>query len=90
MKIVYSLHAEEKLGLAEIKKLKINKRQIEETARHPEVVDNSEKPVLIAVGKLSDKLSLCVAYRRTREGVRVITFWPAERGRYERKVLQRG
>lgn len=83
----------QKLGLAEIKKLKVGKVQkvqIEQVIKKPEIIDNSERPVLIAVGKLSDKLSLCVAYKKTGAGVKVITFFPAERGRYERKVLQRG
>lgn len=89
MQIVYSLHAEEKLGFSEIKKSRVTKKKIEKVLKHPEAIDRSEKPVLIAVGKLNTKLSLCVVYKRIKEGLKIITFYPAERGRYEHKILQR-
>lgn len=90
MQVVYSLHAEEKLGFSEIKRLKVTKEKIERALRHPEAIDRSEKPVLIAIGELNIKLSLCVVYKRIKEGLKIITFYPAERGRYEHKILQRG
>lgn len=90
MKIVYSLHAQEKLFSREAKKLEITKGRIERVLRRPEAIDKSEKPVLIKIGELNKTLSLCVVYKKVKEGVKVITFYPAERGRYERKILQRG
>lgn len=88
--LFYSLHAEDKLTLGEIRKLKISKREIERILKRPEAIDRSEKPVLIAMGELTKTVSLCVVYKRVTGGVKVITFYPAERGRYERKILQRG
>lgn len=84
---VYTLHAKDKLNLPEIKKLKIDKRRIEKVIEKPVAVDKSEPPVIIAIGVLSKALSLCVAYKIVKEEIRIITFYPAEKGRYERKIL---
>ncbi len=54
---------------------------------NPEVLDKSEDPVLIAISGFTDTLSLCVAYRKVEQQIRIITFYPAEKGRYERKIL---
>ena len=83
------MHAEKKLKFKEIGKLKITKRKLEEIIKNIIIVDRSEEPVLIAIGKLTEKLSLSVAYRNIGKKIRIITFYPAERGRYERKILQR-
>lgn len=89
MKITYTVHAEEKLAETESRNLAITKQKIDKVVRKPEVIDREEEPVLIAIGKLTNELSLCVAYRKIDSGIRIITFYPAERGRYERKILQR-
>jgi len=84
---VYTIHAKDKLTLPEIKKLRITKEHIEKVVENPSALDKSEPPVIIAIGALTRTLSLCVAYRIAKEGIRIITFYPAEKGRYERKVL---
>lgn len=84
---VYTLHAKLKLKFPEIKKLGITKRKIQKVVENPTALDKSEDPVYIVIGKLTGKLSLCVAYRKVEEGIRVITFYPAEKGRYESKIL---
>ena len=86
-KYVYTLHAEQKLKLPEIKKLGINRKLIQKVVENPLALDKSEDPVYIVIGELTDKLSLCVAYRKIGKGIRVITFYPAEKGRYESKIL---
>ena len=65
----------------------ITKKHIEAVVEKPIVLDKSEEPVRIAIGNFTGNLSLCVAYRKTKQGTRIITFYPAERGRYERKIL---
>lgn len=86
-KYSYTLHAEKKLTLPKIKKLGITKKHIQSIVQNPLVVDKSEEPVYIAIGEFSKTLSLCVAYRKTGQGTRIITFYPAEKGRYESKIL---
>jgi hypothetical protein len=87
MQIVYTAHVEKKLKFKEIRKLKINKRRLEEAIQNPIMVDRSEDPILIAIGRFTQELSLCVAYRKLNKKTRIITFYPAEKGRYERKIL---
>lgn len=83
---IYTIHVKEKLQKPEVRKLRINKKRIGNVIDKPNIIDRSEEPVLIAIGSLNRTLSLCVVYRKVEEGIRVITFYPAEKGRYERKV----
>lgn len=87
---VYTLHAQDKFKLPTVKKLGITKQHIQRVIENPLALDESEKPVMIAIGNLTNKLSLSVAYRKVNKNIRVITFYPAEKGRYEGKILQRG
>lgn len=87
MKYEYTLHAREKLKRLEIKKLGIKKSDVEAVIEKPIALDNSEKLVIIGIGYLTKALSLCVAYRIIKNKIRIITFYPAEKGRYERKIL---
>lgn len=82
-----SHHASEKLDDAVSKQLGITADRIRTVLEEPECIDNSDFPVLMAVGKLTETLSLCVVYRFIERDVRVITFFPAQRGRYESKIL---
>jgi len=84
---VYTLHAQLKLKKESAAKLGINKIKIEKIIQYPEALDESEKPVIIAIGKLTETLSLNVPYRKVKDKVRIITFYPARRGRYESKIL---
>lgn len=85
--IELSRHVRDKLNDPTSKKLGITRERLDAVLRQPECIDTSDFPVLMAVGELSKTLSLCVVYKLVEEHVRVITFFPAERGRYERKIL---
>lgn len=85
--IVYTRHAAEKLGEQEPKRLGITKAIIEKVVLKPERIDTADEPVRIAMGSLSERLTLCVVYRKDGEGIHIITFFPARKGRYESKVL---
>ncbi|MBI5155690.1 hypothetical protein HZA45_00290, partial [Candidatus Peregrinibacteria bacterium] len=61
----------------------INDPVILEIINTPELIDNSEYPLLMAVGKLRRNLSLCIVYKHIEKGLKIITFFPAKRGRYE-------
>lgn len=86
-KYEYTIHASLKLKKSVYKKLGITKKKIQDTIEKPKVLDRSENPVLIAINDLDENLSLCVPYRKIGGIIRVITFYPAEKGRYERKIL---
>jgi hypothetical protein len=84
---IYTIHANEKLKRSEIRKLKINRKTIENVVEKPNTINKSDEPVIIAIDSLTRTLSLCVVYRKVEEKIRIITFYPAEKGRYERKIL---
>lgn len=89
-RVQFSHHALEKLNDANSIRLEITHSKIEEVLDKSVTIDTSDYPLLIAVGELTRRLSLCVVYKFVEEGVRVITFYPARKGRYESKILSRG
>lgn len=87
----YTIHAKQKLKSSAAIDWGITKKKIQKIIEKPKVLDKSEDPIYIAIGFLTDSLSLCIPYRTLISGIiRVITFYPAAKGRYESKILQRG
>ena len=85
--IRFSRHAVEKLDDPTSKQLRITAERIAVVLQRPECIDNSDSPMLMAVGRLTGTLSLCVVDKFVAGDIRVITFFPAHRGRYESKIL---
>ena len=82
MKIVYTKHAEEKLLEKEAEKFGINKRKIDAIIKKPRNLQ--ELPLVTRViGKLDKTHSLCVVYKLIEGDVKIITFFPVQKGRYE-------
>jgi len=88
VKFVFTIHAEEKLQTKEAKLLGISKNKIVEAIRHPITVDKTLNPHR-NIGRLSNTLSLAVIWREENGIILIITFFPAEKGRYEGKILRR-
>lgn len=88
MKTAFTSHARAKLKTKDIKELEINRKKIIDAIKKPLTIDKSINPHR-NTSKLSNILSLCVIWREDDGIIRVITFYPAEKGRYESKVLQR-
>ena len=88
--VQFSQHAREKLDDSASRQLGISRERIIEVLRQPACIETSDLPLVMAVGPLTSTLSLCVVYKLVGGGVRVITFFPARRGRYEGKILPRG
>lgn len=86
MKIVFTVHAKDKLKTEEVKLLKINRKKLINILKQPVVVDKSIEPHR-NVGKLDETLSLAVIWKVENGIIKIITFYPAEKGRYESKVL---
>jgi uncharacterized DUF497 family protein len=87
LELKFSKHAREKLDDSTSKRLGITANIIKTVLDKPDLIDNSEYPVLMAVGRLKSNLSLCIVYKFTERDLRIITFFPAKRGRYEGKIL---
>jgi hypothetical protein len=88
MRIIFTKHATLKLRDKESKILRLTKKKIKEALEDPIAIDETLYPHR-KVGKLTKDLSLCVIYKFEKETCVVITFYPAEKGRYESKVLRR-
>lgn len=88
MKIVYSKHALEKFKDPSVAKFNIKKADIEEALNKPkEILDDQEQGVKLILGKLDKKHNLRIVYKEFGGIIIVITFHPAGKGRYEKKLL---
>ncbi len=86
MKIVFTSHAKEKLQSKEAKVLGIKKKLVVQVIHKPIVVNKDLDPHQ-SIGVLNEELSLAVIWKKENDIIKVITFYPAEKGRYESKIL---
>lgn len=88
MIIKYTQHVYDKLKLQEIVKLEINLETIANVLNNPSVVDKTIDPHQ-SIGKISKNLSLSIIWKIEDGIIKVITFYPARKERYESKILRR-
>lgn len=90
MRISYTLHAEEKFKEEKyVKQLNITERIISRVIKKPNLEDKTRREKITAIGDLDRRHSLIVVYKKERGIIKIITFFPAEKGRYESKILQK-
>ena len=85
MKIKYTKHAAvDKFAMLKKHKFKVNKRLIREVIENPEHEDEeSDPPKIIASKGIDPTHVLRIVYKKEGDDIiTVITFYPAERGRY--------
>lgn len=87
MPTVYTKHAVDKLKTSESRKFKITKKKIESILKAPIAQQILPTGLIRSVGALKKEYSLCVVYKFEDDIIRVITFFPTEKGRYESKIL---
>ena len=87
MKIVFTKHVKDKLLENEAISLAITKDKIIGVLKNPTIVDKKPNPHH-SIGKLNNTLSLCVIWKAEDDIINAITFYPAEKGRYESKILR--
>ena len=85
--IRYTRHAEVKLKELEPFLLKITKGKIQKVISQPMIFQHKEGNQFLAIGKLDKERSLCVVYNEENNDRKVVTFFPAKKGRYESKIL---
>jgi len=85
-KIVYGSHAEEKFEILRRHGFVVSKRQVGETLRRPEKVEPGFRGRKIAQRRISEEHVLRVVYEEGRREIRVVTFYPGRRSRYESPV----
>ena len=83
MKIVYTKHALGKFKHLSIIKLGIKRVHIKQAVTFPDYAgETKEKEVLFVLKNIDDKHNLRVIYTKN-DIIKIITFHPTEKGRYE-------
>lgn len=88
MKIIFTKHVKDKLLKEESRRLGITGAHIKQVLENPVIEDKKIIPHQ-SIGKFNDELSLSVIWKMEKNVIIVITFYPAGKGRYESKILQR-
>ena len=83
MKYEFTAHALEKFKDLEKYNFKLSENQVLESIKNPDKVERSRKGRKVAQARISDRYILRVIYEEIGEVVRIITFYPARRERYE-------
>lgn len=84
MKIVFTNHAfKDKFPKLSQRGFKLNKLDIKSVIKNPEHIDKiSDYPKIIVSKEFGKKHILRVVYKMESGIIKVITFYPAEKGRY--------
>jgi len=83
VKIIFTKHAEEKFLKLENEGWKFSPKDIKETVKDPYFSEiDREREVIIALKRWDQSHDLRVIYRKENDIIMVITFYPAEKGRY--------
>jgi len=85
-KIVYGTHAEEKFEILRRHGFVVSKRQVRETLRKPDKIDEGFRGRKIAQRRISEKHVLRVVYEERQKEIGVVTFYPGRRSRYESSI----
>ena len=86
MKIIFTDHAKFKFKLFERHGLMISESQIKEIIENPASTVEGKKGRLVIQSKLDENHIMRVICEMEHEEIRVITFYPAKRGRYENQL----
>ena len=84
MKIIYTKHALGKFQHLSIIKLGIKRKHVQETIMQPERV-LVEEDQITHLKVIDEKHTLKVVFKKVSDIILVITFHPAQKGRYEKR-----
>ncbi|MBE9482336.1 MAG: DUF4258 domain-containing protein [Chloroflexi bacterium] len=83
MKIIFTKHAELKFKDLEEQGFKIVKEQVKNALNMPESIIKVEKGRFIAQRAIDETHLIRVIYEKEEDSIRVITFYPTRRRKYE-------
>ena len=86
MKILYTKHANFKFRVLKQHGFVITKEQVEDIIKEPERVVLGRRGRLIAHKSVSQTDLIRVIYEENGDEIRIITFYPARRERYEDQI----
>lgn len=83
MKIIYTLHAKEKLKRKDIKNLKITGNLLRSILKNPQIKSKTKYGDITAITALDTKHDIRIIYDIiTPHGIKIITFHVSKKGRY--------
>ena len=83
MNVVFTRHAQLKFEILAAHGFKLTKREIEDIVNMPQRLIKTRKGRLIAQSELNDTHVIRVVYQEEESIIKIITFYPARRQRYE-------
>jgi hypothetical protein len=86
VRVLYTEHADFKFRVLRQHGLIISKEQIESVIREPERVTVGKRGRLIAHKPISQTHLIRVIYEQQGDEIKIITFYPARRERYENQI----
>lgn len=86
LKILFTAHGKGKFAFFKRHKIIIKKKQVIDCIRKGYIIDTSEYPKIQSAAGFDDQHSLITIYRKDEDKIVIITFWIAEKGRYESKI----
>ena len=81
--IIFTGHAKKKFKILETHKFLISRREVLDTLKNPDLIDDSRLPLLIAQKSIDSKHVLRVVFKQERNIIKVITFYPGRKKQYE-------
>jgi hypothetical protein len=81
--IIFTKHASDKFKELERHKFSISRKDVLDTLREPDLIDKSRLPLLIAQKTIDSKHVLRVVFKKERDIIKVITFYPGRIKQYE-------
>lgn len=81
--IVFTKHAQDKFSTLKKHNFFINKEQVIEAVKNPDLIDRSRLPLLIAQSKIDKTHVLRVVYKEELGIKKIITFYPGRVSQYE-------
>ncbi|HJY84981.1 MAG TPA: DUF4258 domain-containing protein [Candidatus Binatia bacterium] len=82
-KVVYGDHASEKFALLRRHGFVVSRKQVTETVQRPEKVEDGYKGRKVAQRSITERHVLRVIYEDGPEEMRIVTFYPGRKSRYE-------
>jgi len=83
-KIVFSLHALNKIQILSNHQIFVEKNLIMKIITKPDRIESGYKNRLVAQGMLDDKHVLRIVCEESEEEIKIITMYPGRRSRYEK------
>jgi hypothetical protein len=85
-KIVYGSHAEEKFEILRRHGFVVSKRQVRETLQRPERLKRALEGEKSRNGEFPRSMFYEVVYEEGQRQIKVVTFYPGRRSRYESSI----